>query len=279
MMRKPASRPVILKFAVPILIILGAIAMLATLQRQLIYFPNTAGEQDLLRQAARIGVETWRNEQGNAIGWKPVNQHRALKRMLVFHGNAGYALHREYFVAGFQALNEEWDIFLFEYPGYGARSGRPSEATFKAGATDALRSLLRSDTQPIYVLGESLGSGVASYLAGTFPEQVAGLFLVTPFSSLADVAAHHYPILPVRTLLSEHYDSVKALSRYKGPVAFLLAGRDKVVPTKLGRQLYESYAGPKWLRVETHAGHNSISYDPGAAWWGEVSKFLSFGHL
>ena len=252
--------------------------MLATLQRQLIYFPSKAGEQDLLQQAARIGVEVWRNEQGSAIGWKPVKEHSALKRMLVFHGNAGYALHREYFVAGFQALSEEWDVFLFEYPGYGARSGRPSEATFKAGAADALESLLRSDTRPIYVLGESLGSGVACYLAGTFPGQVAGLLLVTPFSSLADVAAHHYPFLPVRTLLSDRYDSVEALSHYKGPVAFLLAGSDEVVPTKLGRQLYESYSGPKWLRVEAHAGHNSIPYDPGAAWWGEVSKFLGSGH-
>ena len=252
--------------------------MLATLQRQLIYFPSKAGEQDLLQQAARIGVEVWRNEHGSAIGWKPASERNALKRMLVFHGNAGYALHREYFVAGFQALGEEWEVFLFEYPGYGAKKGRPSEATLKAGATHALESLLKADTRPIYVIGESLGSGVASYLAGAFPEQVAGLLLVTPFSSLVDVAAHHYPFLPVRTLLSERYDSVEALSRYRGPVAFLLAGRDEVIPTILSRRLYESYSGPKWLRVETGAGHNSISYDPGAAWWGEVSKFLNSGH-
>jgi hypothetical protein len=118
---------------------------------------------------------------------------------------------------------------------------------------------------------------VASYLAGAFPEQVAGLLLVTPFTSLVDVAAHHYPFLPVRTLLSERYDSVEALSHYKGPVAFLLAGRDEVVPTILGRQLYDSYSGPKWLRVEARAGHNSIPFDPRAAWWGEISKFLGSG--
>jgi len=277
-MREPVSRLFSIKFAVPVLLILGMFAMLTTLQRQLIYFPSKAGEQDLLQQGARIGVEVWRNEHGSAIGWKPAKERNALKRMLVFHGNAGYALHREYFVAGFQSLGDEWDVFLFEYPGYGARRGKPSEATFKTGATHALESLLRADTRPIYVIGESLGSGVASYLAGAFPEQVAGLLLVTPFSSLADVAAHHYPFLPVRTLLSERYDSVEALSRYKGPVAFLLAGRDEVVPTILGRQLYESYSGPKWLRVEARAGHNSIPYDPGAAWWGEVSKFLGSGN-
>jgi hypothetical protein len=46
--------------------------------------------------------------------------------------------------------------------------------------------------------------------------------------------------LPVRTLLSERHDLVEALSRYHGPVVFLLAGRDEVVPTRLGRRLYDS---------------------------------------
>ena len=45
-------------------------------------------------------------------------------RMLVFHGNAGYALNRDYFVTGLRALGSQWDVFLFEYPGYGAREGR-----------------------------------------------------------------------------------------------------------------------------------------------------------
>jgi hypothetical protein len=252
--------------------------MLATLQRHLIYFPNKAQAEELSREAARIGLKTWDDGNGSAIGWKPAGERNARNRMLVFHGNAGYALHRDYFVAGFQALGDQWEVFLFEYPGYGAREGTPSATAFKATAKQALESLLAADSRPVFVIGESLGSGIASYLAATFPEQVAGLLLVTPFSSLADVAAHHYPFLPVRTLLSERYDSVEALARYRGPVAFLIAGRDEVVTSELGQQLYDSYSGPKWLRVEAQAGHNTLPYHPGAAWWGEVSKFLTSRH-
>ncbi len=252
--------------------------MFTTLQRHLIYFPSTAQADELSQEAARIGLTTWRDGNGSAIGWKSTGDRSTPNRMLVFHGNAGYALHRDYFVAGFQALGDEWEVFLFEYPGYGAREGTPSAATFKATAAQALESLLAADSRPIYVIGESLGSGIASYLAATFPQQVAGLLLVTPFSSLADVAAHHYPFLPVRTLLSERYDSVEALAHYRGPVAFLIAGRDEVVTTSLGRRLYDSYTGPKWLRVEAQAGHNSLPYNPEAAWWGEVSKFLTSRH-
>jgi pimeloyl-ACP methyl ester carboxylesterase len=147
----------------------------------------------------------------------------------------------------------------------------------KAAAARALELLLSHDTRPIYLIGESLGSGVASHLAATFPEQVAGLLLVTPFSSLHDVAAHHFKLLPVRTLLSERYDSMEALSHYRGPVAFLLAGQDEVVPKILGQRLHDNYNGPRWLRVIPGAGHNSLPLYPNTDWWGEVSAFLLAG--
>jgi pimeloyl-ACP methyl ester carboxylesterase len=222
-----------------------------------------------------MGLQVWRDNAGEAIGWKSPGDTNARYRMLVLHGNAGYALNRGYFVTGLRAQGRQWDVFLFEYPGYGARKGTPSEANFKAAATQALESLLATDSRPVFIIGESLGSGVASFLASTLPNKVAGLLLITPFSSLTDVAAYHYPFLPVRTLLCERYDSREALSHYNGPVAFLLAGRDEVVTSELGQQLYESYSGPKWLHVEAHAGHNNLPYDPAAPWWGEVSTFLT----
>ena len=112
--------------------------MLATLQRHLIYFPSKAQADELSREAARIGLKAWKDGSGSAIGWKPAGESSARNRMLVFHGNAGYALHRDYFVAGLQALGHEWEVFLFEYPGYGSREGTPSAATFKAAAVQAL---------------------------------------------------------------------------------------------------------------------------------------------
>jgi len=249
--------------------------MLTALQRQLIYFPSKAQADVLSELASRMGLQAWRDNAGEAIGWKSPGDPNARYRMLVFHGNAGYALNRDYFVSGLRALGNQWDVFLFEYPGYGAREGTPSEVNFKATATQALEALLAIDSRPVFITGESLGSGVASFLASTFPNDVAGLLLVTPFSSLADVAAHHYPFLPVRILLSERYESREALSHYGGPVAFLLAGRDEVVTSELGQQLYDSYSGPKWLHVEARAGHNTLPYNPGAPWWGEVSTFLT----
>jgi hypothetical protein len=253
------------------------IAIFTTIQRQLIYYPAVAEEHVLLDEATRLGLRPWRDENEGLIGWRPAREGDGGRRMLAFHGNAGFALHREYFVEGFKALRDDWEVFLFEYPGYGARPGSPSEVVIKAAAARALELLLSHDTRPIYLIGESLGSGVASHLAATFPEQVAGLLLVTPFSSLHDVAAHHFKLLPVRTLLSERYDSMEALSHYRGPVAFLLAGQDEVVPKILGQRLHDNYNGPRWLRVIPGAGHNSLPLYPNTDWWGEVSAFLLAG--
>lgn len=260
------------------ILILGLLIMLATLQRQLIYFPSKALLPQLSAFASGLNLEAWLDDKGAPIGWKPTVRPTARNRIVVFHGNAGYALDRNYFVTGLQTLKDEWEVFLFEYPGYGARAGTPSESTLKTAAAQALNTLLAADSRPLFILGESLGSGVASHLAATFPKQVAGLLLITPFSSLTDVAAHHYPFLPVRMLLSERYDSMEALSRYSGPVAFLLAGRDEVVSTSLGQQLYDSYRGPKWLHIEPQAGHNTLPYHPGAPWWKQASTFLTSPH-
>ncbi|MEM6775350.1 MAG: alpha/beta hydrolase, partial [Pseudomonadota bacterium] len=139
-------------------------------------------------------------------------------------------------------------------------------------AVDALQTLLDEDSQPLFLVGESLGSGVASYLAGHFARQVGGVLLVTPFTSLTDVAKQHYGFLPVDTLLSERYDSVAALGDFDGPVAFLIAGNDEVVPAELGRSLHAGFGGPKWLQEQPGAGHNTLNYDPAADWWREVTR-------
>ena len=56
--------------------------------------------------------------------------------------------------------------------------------------------------------------------------------------------------------MTQHYDSVKPLESYAGPVAFVLAGRDEIIPPDLGRQLYQGYAGPKRLWEQNDAGHH-----------------------
>lgn len=281
----PSPRRRLVRLAVMLVAMYAAfMGLLSGCQRQLIYFPHRAPLADARQQAARMALEAWETADGEVIGWRgtrPDSAPRPAARLLVFHGNAGSAVHRAYFREGFGALNHgtSWEITILEYPGYGARTGQPSETSFTAAAVAALTQLWREDDRPVFVLGESLGSGVACRLAGDHPDRVNGVVLITPFTHLGDVGAHHYPFLPVRLILSDRYDNAAALQRYHGPVAVLIAGQDEVIPAELGRRLHEGYAGPKRLWEQPAARHNGLDYRPGAAWWREVSEFLLQGRI
>lgn len=251
--------------------------LLGLLQRFVIYHPFRETEPALLAQASRTGAEPWRDAGGALIGWKSAHRPGTppANRLVVFHGNAGYALHREYYFAGFGELDDgrTWEVLIFEYPGYGARPGKISEATFVESATKGLDTLA-ADPRPIFLLGESLGSGPACALAARNPHRIAGLFLVTPFASLGGVAAHHYPFLPVRLLLRDQWDNAAALRNFPGRVAVLIADADEVVTAAQGRQIFDAYAGPKRLWTEHGARHNDVNFSPTATWWREVTEFL-----
>lgn len=235
----------------------------------MIYFPARAPEAMLLAEAARVGLQPWRDPAGAVIGWQTPAYGTPARRLLVFHGNAGYALHRLYLAA---LPPGDWQVMLFEYPGYGARDGSPSEATIREAALAALDSLAGPGEPPLFLAGESLGTGVACWLASQRPALVAGLLLITPMTTLVDVAARLYPLLPVSLFMTERYDSLTALRSYAGPAAFVIAGRDEIVPPKQSRALYANYAGPKRLWEQPDASHNTLDFRQ--SWWAPVVEFL-----
>jgi pimeloyl-ACP methyl ester carboxylesterase len=252
-------------------------AFVGAFQRRMMYVPFHEPESAMLTLARNLGFEPWRDESGAIIGWKSVNHGRqAANRMLVFQGNAGYALHRGHYLSGFQGIDggRKWEVYLFEYPGYGARPGAVGQEQFVKAGLQALDALEANDARPVYLLGESLGSGLACALAQWAPDRVAGLFLVTPFARMGDVAAHHFRFLPVRLMLRDRWDNAAALRGYLGPVAMLIASQDEVVTAAQGRLLFQSYGGPKHLWTEPDAGHNTINFRAEAPWWREVSDFL-----
>lgn len=258
------------------LLYLAMALLLAGCQRKLIYHPARASEAKLLHLAEGTGMMPWRDQAGTIIGWKAHARGNEEKKhtVVVFHGNAGFSLHRQYFVHGFQGLPGSWNVYLFEYPGYGSRAGSPTEKGIKQAAREAIGSLIEQTQGPLILVGESLGGGVASHLAATYSDKVDGLLLITPFTSLVDVGKAHYPVFPVGLLLREHYNSTEALTHFKGPTAILLAEEDEVVPAHIGQKLYDDYEGHGRLWVQEGRTHNTIDYQPDATWWRETTDFL-----
>jgi pimeloyl-ACP methyl ester carboxylesterase len=162
------------------------------------------------------------------------------------------------------------DVYVFEYPGYGARDGSPGKQSFFTAGTEAFELL--PDSLPKYVVSESIGAGVACHLAKTHSTNVAGLVLFMPYCDLASVAQRKMPWLPAYLLLLDRFNPAECLKDYRGPVKIVLAGADEIIPVESGRRLFDKYQGPKNLQIIPGAHHNDIA-GQSPEWWKEVFSF------
>jgi len=235
-------------------------------QERLLYLPARATAQQL--------------QSGGLRAWPATGELRALlaeppaarATVIVFHGNAGHAGDRGYFVQALVPLGLR--VLLAEYPGYGPRAGSPGEQVL---VEDARRTIALAREQfggPLILVGESLGAGVAAAAAARLPSDVDGLLLITPWDRLVHVAQHHHPWLPVRRLLRDRYDSAAHLAATPLPVVVVVAERDRIVPPDFGRALHAAAAGPKRLVVIADADHNDWIVRVDARWWRDVTAAL-----
>jgi pimeloyl-ACP methyl ester carboxylesterase len=242
----------------------------AAFQRRMIYFPPvfTPGQADQMAQTARL--ERWKNSAGESIGLKRASPRQPAEgSVLITYGNASCAASSARYADAIQSA-AAFDVFILEYPGYADRAGSPSQSSLFRAADEAFQMLATNG--PVYLVGESLGTGVAAYLAGTHPDQVAGVLLISPYNRLTSVAQYHMPVLPVGLLLVDRFPSEDYLRSYYGPVGMVVDGLDQVVPEKFGRRLYDGYAGPKQLWEFPNGGHATIM-EPPEKFWKEAVEF------
>jgi fermentation-respiration switch protein FrsA (DUF1100 family) len=251
---------------------LGATAALVALvivaivvfQHRLLYFPAHA----TIAEMTRDGLAAWPDsgEFRGLASASPGTGSAALRgTVLVFHGNAGHAGHRSFYVEPLSALGLR--VVLAEYPGYGPRIGEVGEASLVADAERTIELAHRLHASPLLVIGESLGAGVAAAAAARQSDKVHALLLITPWDRLENVGSHHYPWLPVRWLLRDRYDTVKNLEAFRRPVTLVLAELDEIVPARFGLTLFERLAHPKSLLVVPSAGHNDWPLRVDGVWW------------
>ena len=136
--------------------------------------------------------------------------------------------------------------FAFDYRGYGRSEGSPEEEGVLADAR-AARSFFAQragiDPSDIVLMGRSLGGSVAVDLAVQIAPR--GLVLESTFTTLTDVAAYHFPWLPVRLLMRNRFDSLAKIQLYHGPLLQSHGTADEVIPYELGRKLFAAAPAPK----------------------------------
>lgn len=167
----------------------------------------------------------------------------------------------------------EHTVYLVNYRGFGGSSGSPTQANLFFDALNVYDALSPRHSR-ISVIGRSLGSGIATYLASVRPVQ--RLILATPHDSALAIAQRMYPVYPVSILLKDKYESVEYAPRITAPTLIITAERDHVIPRKHSIRLAQAFA-PELVKqvVIANAGHNGLAGY--RQYWDEIEAFLALG--
>lgn len=244
-----------------IMLLVGlAVGMLAALQRQLIYFPDTTpvpSAGDVIDGARDV---TLRTSDGLELGAWFVPASPALDlhmAVLVAPGNGGNRWGRAA-LAG-ELSRRGLAVLLMDYRGYGGNPGSPTEDGLAKDAMAAALSIeeLGYPAERTIYFGESLGTGVVTALQAR--RAPAGLVLRSPFTELADVGAHHYPWLPVRMLLKDRFRISELLSDSAVPVTVIYGDRDSIIPGNLSARVADGATTLVERVVIPGADHNDAA--------------------
>jgi hypothetical protein len=214
-------------------------------------------------------VVDYRLDQKTALlrGWL-VNPQLVREKLLIYYGGNAEDI--------FLNIEEFRDIkaasLFVAYRGYGPSSGAPGEAELFADSLAVIDDIIsRYSPKKIFLIGRSLGSGVACYAAAN--KEIQGAILITPYDSIENIARFNYPWLPVSLFLKHRFNSIHYLGRIACPLLVIHGGRDKVVPTERTENFINHIAGEKEIVFIEQADHGSIDMYP--EYWTAILRFIN----
>jgi pimeloyl-ACP methyl ester carboxylesterase len=248
-------------------LLVGVPATMYLAQDSLLFFPQPlVGPPRVARPVEPLEVE--REEGVKVRGWLVKGTGPRAPLVVFYGGNA-----EELSWQMSEPWPADWSLALVNYRGYGESDGDPSEAALFGDALAVFDALARRpdvDRARVVLVGRSLGTGVATYVAAERP--VAAVVLISPYDSMTALGQRHYPWLPVGMLLKHPFDSESRAPRIEAPLLAIAGGRDRIIPPSHSRRLVEAWGGPKRFVELPGADHNGLSAAP--QFWPTIDGFL-----
>ena len=282
--RRPWHHPiaVIKRLALyALLVYVGLCVFLFAMQTRMVYagITDVFSPEEATRTAKEFGLVPWERTTPGASGpqgfVRPDFATAPAPRgtVIFFHGNGEAAWN---WVGNADAISRRgFRVFMYEYPGYGGRPGTPSETAIVPDAQAVIRSLEQAGYGPIYLWGESLGSGVAAAICADETLPVHGLALAAPWDNIANVGLSFYPFVPVRLLMIDKYDSIANLAHFRHPICVIRGDRDGTVLPRLTLNLFAHLPDPRKMILHAGYGHGDWPSSPDLAWWDEAIDFIA----
>ena len=225
--------------------------MLSTLERYLTFHPDAADHGGLLglqyerfRFGAEFGLDL------DAI-WLPQSSSATV---LFIHGNRhNLTKFRDHYIL-FQSLG--FSCLAFDFPGYGASQGKPSEHalyTSARAAYDFVTNKLARRKPSIALYGCSLGGAVAIEIAQD--NHVGCLITEGTFTNSHEMAEHLYPYLPIYRLLPNRFNNEAKINSITIPKMIIHGQVDTRVPVRMAHALAKKATDPVSTVLVDKAGH------------------------
>lgn len=269
-MRRAMIAWTLLAFVVlPLLLWLVGLLYLWSFQERFLFFPKPVAAEN---RAALVGSEiAFTAADGTSLAGWVVRNEGAGRGVFYLGGNA------QEISGALLELRGRLDghaVAGFNYRGFGDSAGAPAADALRADALEAFAVAVAASGVPAenwLVVGRSLGTNMAALVAGR--NDVAGLVLVTPYDSIAEIAARLYWMYPVRSILRHPFDTVPLTADVKAPALVLFAERDYTVPHASTERLLKQWRGTGTVATATVPGswHGDIVSHEG--YWDELLAF------
>jgi uncharacterized protein len=262
---------------VVVALLAGSLVLLWRSQERILFQPPPLPEAPLESGRASYDAVDGQRLAGFIVG-DPKNAPGVL---LCFHGNADLAVWQLDWARAVERRTR-YAVFLAEYRGYMNLKGKPTYASTKLDARaayDHLRIAFGVDRSRMAYFGHSLGSGVAAELAEIHPP--AAVLLQAPFSSaraMARLIVWPAVVLIWKAISRVHFDTRQVVSDLDVPVSVVHGRRDRIVPVRMGIEVYEAAKRKGQLLVVEGAGHNDVADIAGEDYWRWIAEALKPAH-
>ena len=253
----------------------AVVAYMYLAQRSMMYFPDAPRSRIADTMVPEMKEVFFTTEDGlDLFAWLAGPRDPRNPTIVIFRGNAGAIGDRDHKARRF--LDAGYGVMLAEYRRYSENPGQLSEQGIYADARAAIGYLKAQGltNAQIAVYGESLGTGVATQMAAELEPKggpLAAVMLEAPYTSTVEVGADRFPFLPVSLLMKDRFESLDRIGRITAPVFIVHGDRDRTIPAKFGKKLFEAANEPKRAFWVPQASHNDLySFGAGEA----VVQFL-----
>lgn len=242
-------------------------ALLYIFQDKFIFFPPRP-DADLYKELKKNEISLV-SQGKNIVGWKISRDPQATKTVIYFGGNAEEA-------AYFNFEADELKIrqaIAFNHPGYGKSEGRPSQQSLYQNALDVYDFTVKEyqlEPSDIVVIGRSLGSSAAAYLAAN--REIAGLVLITPFDSIENIAAQRFKYFPIRLILKHSFYTIDSIRKIDKKILLLAAQTDEMINSTHFKNLSQASGENSRTVLYPGVGHNTIQTH--AEYYNELNQFI-----